>query len=86
MTRVRVALKVRLQTRKVNLEQTQKMVTRVRVALKVRLPTRRVNLEQVKKMVTLTESMWNDLVSDIYRIKKLIPVIVYQNTSSTSVV
>ena len=37
-------------------------------------------------MVTLVESKWNDLVSDIYRIKSIIPVIVYQNTSSTSVV
>ena len=37
-------------------------------------------------MVTLADSKWNDLVSDMYRSKKLISVILYQNTSSTSVV
>lgn len=37
------------------------------------------------KLVTLADSMWNDLVSDIYRIKRLTSVILYQPTSYTGV-
>ena len=38
-----------------------------------------------KKMVTLVESKWNDLVSDIYRIKRIASVVIFYTTPSTSV-